>query len=614
MHRSVRRGAAAGVSRLAVATLFAFGAAAAEAASIRIINRDGGTEGLNDTTPVAPIGGNRGTTLGEQRLIAFEHAANIWASLIDSPVDIEVVVGFDPLPCDRDRAVLGQASPNSVHSDFDGAPRSGTFYPAALANRLAGADLCAPGRCRGSADIAADFNGSFGTTCDFPAAWYNGLDRAGTRRDADLVTIALHEIGHGLGFVSLVDADSGRAFMGSADSYSIHVEDHATGFNFSEMTDTERRAALVSGDRLHWVGPEVTGAAARLSSGVDGGDHVRLYAPIEVEIGSSLSHWDEILRPDELMEPSFSSSLHEVGLAAEAFRDLGWVLAGAGDCSGDCNGDGLVGTSELVLAARIALRERDVESCSEADGDGNGAVTVGELVVAVRKALGGCFGEANVIVETAAQISGLPSPPPGCSGDCDGDLTVDIGELIRGVNIALEEAPLANCPGFDVNDDGVVSVSELILAVGNALDGCPCPHDFLTPPVAGGLACIYQGRWSDECGDDGLQATFSGDGVFVIVGVIVDDPGDPLLFIGQASSTQRAELRGVGDQGLSGSIVLGEAGRSLSVLPDMAPDLFINDCQLHFYEGRLTALVDTGATGEEPIAAVRRLRAEASEQ
>ena len=50
---------------------------------------------------------------------------------------------------------------------------------------------------------------------------------------------------------------------------------------------------------------------------------------------------------------------------------------------------------------------------------------------------------------------------------------VEIAELIRGVNIALGSQQLDVCRIFDRSGDGHVSVSELIQAVGAALNGCP---------------------------------------------------------------------------------------------------------------------------------------------
>ncbi len=73
--------------------------------------------------------------------------------------------------------------------------------------------------------------------------------------------------------------------------------------------------------------------------------------------------------------------------------------------------------------------------------------------------------------------TGTPSPtatggPAQCVGDCNGDDMVGINELVRGVNIALENSPVTDCPAFDVNGDGRVTIPELIQGVTHALDGC----------------------------------------------------------------------------------------------------------------------------------------------
>jgi Ca2+-binding EF-hand superfamily protein len=68
----------------------------------------------------------------------------------------------------------------------------------------------------------------------------------------------------------------------------------------------------------------------------------------------------------------------------------------------------------------------------------------------------------------------LPSPTTAitCAGDCNGDGQVTIDELVRGVSIALDEAPVSACPSLDVDGNGVVEINELVRAVENALDGC----------------------------------------------------------------------------------------------------------------------------------------------
>ena len=61
---------------------------------------------------------------------------------------------------------------------------------------------------------------------------------------------------------------------------------------------------------------------------------------------------------------------------------------------------------------------------------------------------------------------------PACAGDCNGDGSVVINELIGGVNIALDNAALDTCPSFDRDGNGGVSIDELITAVNNAQTGC----------------------------------------------------------------------------------------------------------------------------------------------
>ena len=59
-----------------------------------------------------------------------------------------------------------------------------------------------------------------------------------------------------------------------------------------------------------------------------------------------------------------------------------------------------------------------------------------------------------------------------CVGDCGGDGTVTIDELLAGVNIALGNASLEGCTAFDTNRDKRVTVDELLSAVNRALSGC----------------------------------------------------------------------------------------------------------------------------------------------
>ncbi len=59
-----------------------------------------------------------------------------------------------------------------------------------------------------------------------------------------------------------------------------------------------------------------------------------------------------------------------------------------------------------------------------------------------------------------------------CNGDCNQDGAVTVDELVAAVNIALGAAYMQVCPLVDTNDDGVVTVDELLMAVNQALNGC----------------------------------------------------------------------------------------------------------------------------------------------
>lgn len=55
-------------------------------------------------------------------------------------------------------------------------------------------------------------------------------------------------------------------------------------------------------------------------------------------------------------------------------------------------------------------------------------------------------------------------------GDCDRDMKVAVNEIVLGVRIALEMSPMSACPEADGNQDGRVSVEELIGCVGASVE------------------------------------------------------------------------------------------------------------------------------------------------
>ena len=117
--------------------------------------------GFNDPTPAAPVGGNAGTTLGEQRQHRVRARGQFWGSQAALRRADPVLARFAPLECTATAGVLGSAGAWNVFSDFPNG-RPGTWYPAALANKLAGVRLFRRPRLPQSADLRASFNGDLG--------------------------------------------------------------------------------------------------------------------------------------------------------------------------------------------------------------------------------------------------------------------------------------------------------------------------------------------------------------------------------------------------------------------------------------------------------------------
>ena len=227
------------------------------AAHITIVNTNQPGVGFNDPTPATPVGGNSGTTVGQQRLNASQYAADLWASLLTSDVEIRIAASFTSLTCSSTSGVLGSAGPTQIASDFTpGAQFPGTWYPIALASKRAGRDLLP-----GIDDIRASFNSDLGKTgCLEGTSWYYGLDNKAAAAQIDLVNTLLHEFGHGLGFLTLVDPTSGQELMGQPDVWERQILDTTAGL-WVGMSDAQRAASAKNALRVVWNGPNVTAAA-----------------------------------------------------------------------------------------------------------------------------------------------------------------------------------------------------------------------------------------------------------------------------------------------------------------------------------------------------------------
>jgi hypothetical protein len=133
----------------------------------------------------------------------------------------------------------------------------------------------------------------------------------------------------------------------------------------------------------------------------------------------------------------------------------------------------------------------------------------GEVFVRLLPALVG-----SVILITEGQ-PGLAA----CVGDCDGDESVALHEVIIAVNIALGRTTGEACVDADPDRDGVTRLDELVAIVGSSLDDCavptPTPQPTPTPtaaeavPTSGAelVPWLQAGRYLDWPSESSIHAS-----------------------------------------------------------------------------------------------------------
>jgi hypothetical protein len=367
----------------------------AGAVTITIADTDSAGEGFNDPTPATPVGGNPGTTLGAQRLHLFQYAADVWSMRLGGDVEVLVSASFENLGGTSVSAVLGSAAPSTVHYNFNGRPLSNTWYVVALANQFFGDDLndlkpqdcpypLVGGRCP---EIDAQFNSAVDNQTVLGATdFYYGLD--GKRgSDIDFLSVVLHEIGHGLGVLDLLDGATGDLFQDLPDAYSIWLEDPTiTPKDLTSMSELQRKNAMRDTGDLVWVGPTVKAESGGLTGGRRGDGAVEIYAPATYQPGSSVAHYSTSVSPDELMEPFAVAAYRDLDLTLAMLDDIGWQTFPTGDC-GDANDDGKVTAADALFALKVAVGSLE---CSDLVCDVNfsGGVNSADALVLLKSAVG----------------------------------------------------------------------------------------------------------------------------------------------------------------------------------------------------------------------------------
>jgi hypothetical protein len=308
--------------------------AANAAAIITIINGDPAGVGFNDATAVAPVGGNPGTTLGQQRLNAFQAAANKWGATLTAVPIVRILATFEPLTCTATTAVLGSAGATEVFRDFPGAPLTGHWYPKSLTAKLVGADPDPS-----TADIRARFNVNLGQTgCLTGVPFYLGLDNNHGAL-VDLVTVLTHEFGHGLGFQTFTNGSSGAMLASFPSVWDHFLYDESVALHWDEMTNGQRATSALNNSRLVWNGALVTAAAPGvLRYGVPG---VRISGPAA---GAATGQY-------AVGTASFGAPLNTTGVTGDVMP-LSTATSGADGCTAFNAADRLAAAGNIVIISR----------------------------------------------------------------------------------------------------------------------------------------------------------------------------------------------------------------------------------------------------------------------
>lgn len=245
----------------------------------------------------------------ENEMPAIQAALDAWASDYVSTVPIHVEATFTRQGYG---GILASATPAKFfRGSFKGAPDPELWYPSAMANALAGKDLDPA-----NPEIIIHINSTMANQ------FYLGTDGACPPNQYDLESILLHEVGHGLGFLSNDSYDSffGYGSIDQPTPYDAYAQ-LADGRRLMDLPSPSVELGKALTSTLVWSGRN--GIAA------NNGIKPKLYAPTPYQQGSSISHLDEATFSssalDSVMTPNLSAGevFHHPGpLALAMMADM----------------------------------------------------------------------------------------------------------------------------------------------------------------------------------------------------------------------------------------------------------------------------------------------------
>jgi uncharacterized repeat protein (TIGR01451 family) len=254
------------------------------------------------------VGGYACYAWSNEAKTAFNYAASIWESLLNSTVTIEI----DACWTEMTGSTLGASSSNYVLNTS-----TSTWYHESLANSLAGSNIDPA-----DPDMTILYNRSFD--------WYYGTDGNTPSGKMDFVSVVLHEICHGLGFAGSMTVNGSAGYWGWGSSdYPATYDRFAENGSGTPLLDlgngTTTLGSALTGGNIYFDGTNANAA--------NGGSRPKLYAPDSWTPGSSYSHLDYDTfneTNNELMVWAISDgeSIHNPGpITMGMFEDMGWTTS-----------------------------------------------------------------------------------------------------------------------------------------------------------------------------------------------------------------------------------------------------------------------------------------------
>ena len=276
------------------------------------------------------LNGNTCITWPINAQVAFTYAASIWSDALQSTQNIGINACWTE---DLGANTLGSAGPTNFLTIPDlpnNFPQS--FFPVALAEHL-----------MGSQQAAIDINTSINANRD---DWYFGIDASPALTEFDFVSVALHELGHGLGFLGASSVDNG---VGPDECDGVNgngcigflIEGNYIPTIYDQFVDIDDGTSILNlANPSLDIATVLTGGSTTDSGGGLNFDdtninyfrnaaNIKLYTPETYQSGSSYSHFDEGTLEGELMSPSISSgqAIHDPGMATLVMLEMGWSEA-----------------------------------------------------------------------------------------------------------------------------------------------------------------------------------------------------------------------------------------------------------------------------------------------